>query len=456
MIPLKKYTLLLAIAVTAFHTQAQEADKTNFSLQEAIEYAMKNSPNYQTSELDYKSADYRRKEIAGMGLPQINGSIDFKDYLEFPTQIIPMSAFVPTAPSDAYMGVKFGIQYNATAGISAQQLLFSADYLFGLKASKEYLNLARVNKNRSKDELVAQVTKAYYGVLVNQSRLKLLDANVEKLSKTLDELKAMNQQGFVELIDVQRLEVSQNNLVTEKEKVTQFLSLGENLLKFQMGYKISLPISLTDNLNYSDDLSTEQPVSEIDITKRADYQLLTAQQSLYNIDVKRLKWGYMPTLAAFGSLQYNSMRPNLNFFETDKNNAVKQWYPAFIVGVQLNVNIFDGLQRHYKIQQSKITALKNEQTLKNLELGAQMEASTAAISYNNALKTFAVNKRNIDLAQQVFDVSQKKYAQGVGSNLEVVNAQASLREAETNYYNALYEMLIYKTDYLKATGALGK
>src|SRR5690606_27265481 len=136
--------------------------------------------------------------------------------------------------------------------------------------------------------------------------------------------------------------------------------------------------------------STEQPVSEIDITKRADYQLLTAQQSLYNIDVKRLKWGYMPTLAAFGSLQYNSMRPNLNFFETDKNNAVKQWYPAFIVGVQLNVNIFDGLQRHYKIQQSKITALKNEQTLKNLELGAQMEASTAAISYNNALKTFAV------------------------------------------------------------------
>ena len=118
--------------------------------------------------------------------------------------------------------------------------------------------------------------------------------------------------------------------------------------------------------------------------------------------------------------------------------------------------MFDGLQRHNKIQQAKITALKNQNNLKNLELAAQLETSVATISYNNALKTLNANKRNMELAQHVYDVTQKKYSQGVGSNIEIINAQTSLRESETNYYNSLYDMLIYKTDYLKAIGTLVK
>jgi len=454
-----KHKSLIIALVSIFIGQLsaqQQQGSNSFSLQQAIEYAYKNSPSYLNADLDLKSAIYRKKEIAGVGLPQITGSVDFKDYLELPTSLFPLGAFNPMAPKDSYAAVKFGLQYNATAGLNASQLLFSSDYLFGLKAAKEFINLSKINVQRSKTDLVAQVSKAYYGVLVNNERLKLLNANVEKLSKSLSEVKAYNQQGFVELIDVERLEVAYNNLLVEKDKVSQLLKLGENMLKFQMGYKITDEIVLADSLNLSEDLNKELSSSNVAYSNRTDIQLLNAQQSLYNIDVKRLKWGYLPTLAAYGAYQYNTQRNNANIFESDNTNPIKKWYNVSLVGVTLNLNVFDGFQRHYKIQQAKITALKNQNNLKNLELAAQLETSVASISYNNALKTLNANKRNMQLAQHVYDVSQKKYTQGVGTNLEIINAQTSLREAETNYYNSLYEMLIYKIDYLKATGTLVK
>lgn len=430
--------------------------KASFSLQEAIEYSLKNSPNYSNAELDFKSSEYRKKEITGLGLPQISASADFKDYIEIPTSLFPLSAFNPQAPKDAYMAVKFGLQYQATAGVSVSQLLFSADYIFGLKVSKEFINLSRINLQRSKAELVAQVSKAYYSVLVNTERLKLLDANVERLNKTLSDFKAINKQGLMEQIEVERVEVLTNNLTMEKQKVQEFLKAGTYLLKFQMGYKIYDDITLTDSLNLTEELKQELTINVADVTKRSDYQLLVSQEKLSAADVRRLKFGYLPTLAAYGSYQYNTQRASTNIFETDKTNAMKQWYPIGLVGITLNLNIFDGLQRHYKIQQAKITLTKSQNNLKNLEMATQLEAGVAAITYNNALKTLTAAQSNMNLAKHIYDISQKKYNEGVGNNLEIVNAQTSVRESEVNYYNALYDALVAKIDYLKATGNLVK
>ncbi|MCE3258962.1 MAG: outer rane efflux protein [Bacteroidetes bacterium] len=451
---MKKIYVWAALIVTG--SLWSQSQNNAFSLQQAIEYAYKNSPNIQNTELDEKLAVYRKNEIAGIGLPQVTGSADFKDYIEIPTSLFPVSAFNPFAPPDAYQAVKFGLKYNATAGVSASQLIFSSDYIFGLKASKQFIGLSKINTRRAKDELVAQVSKAYYGVLVNRERLKLLDINGEKLNKSLSDLKAYNAQGLVEMIDVERVEVASNNLEIEKEKVKELLNVGENLLKFQMGYKMSDPVILTDSLNLGAELNQELPTQNADISKRSDYQLLKAQQNLLDLDVKRLKWGYLPTLAAYGSYQLNTQRPTPNIFESDKNNAAKQWYKIALIGATLNLNIFDGMQRHYKIQQAKITADKNINTLRNVEMAAQFESGTAGISFNNALKTLKISKRNMELARHVYDVAQKKFMQGVGSNLELITAESSLRESEVNYYNAVYDVLVARIDYQKATGTLVK
>lgn len=169
-----------------YSSQAQEANKTSFSLQEAIDYSVKHSPNHLNSELDQQNAEYKRKEVRGLGLPQISGSIDVKDYIDLPTSLFPRSVFGDTtAGPEDFAAVKFGTKYNATAGLSASQLIFSSDYIFALKASKEYLNLSKISVTRSKLDLAAQVSKAYYTVLVNNDRFKLLEANIVRLKKYL-------------------------------------------------------------------------------------------------------------------------------------------------------------------------------------------------------------------------------------------------------------------------------
>lgn len=372
-----------------------------------------------------------------------------------PTSLIPAIAFNPLAPPDAFGAVRFGTKYNTTAGFNASQLLFSSDYIVGLQAAKEYLNLAKINTTRTKVDLVAQVSKAYYNAVINKERIKLLQVNIDRLKKIVDDTKAYNQQGFVELIDVERLEVSYNNLVTEKQKTDKLIQLSEALLKFQMGYKINETITLSDSIKTGIDEVADLGANNIDVTKRPDYQLLQSQTKLYKLDVKRLKMGYLPTIVAYGSYQLNTQRTEFGF-GIDKNSALKQWYEIALIGATLNLPIFDGFQRHYKIQQAKITFQKSENTIKNLELAAQLEANSANIMYSNAYLTLSTQKRNIELAQHVYDVTQKKYAQGVGTNLEIVTAETSLKEAQTNYFNAVYDMIVAKIDYQKATGTLIK
>lgn len=444
--------LLIALVLSSNIVFAQQ--KNAFSLQEAIDYAIKNSPNYLNADLDLKNATYRKNEITGLGLPQVTGSIDIKDYLELPTSLLPGQFF--GAPAGTYIPVKFGTKYNSTAGINASQLIFSSDYIIGLSAAKEFINLSKINLTRTKAELASQVSKAYYNVVINKQRMELLDANVKRLKKIFDDTKALNEQGFVEKIDVERIELQYNNLLTEHDKVEKLIILSENFLKFQMGYKISDSITLTDSLNVETADESIIGQNKIDVTKRPDYQLVAAQQKLNDLDVKRLKWGYLPTLAAYGAYQYNAQRQDFTFFDFDKNDPAKKWFKIALIGATLNVNIFDGLQRHNKIQQAKIASSKSINTLKNLEMAAELEASSASISYANAYSTMLLQKKNRELANHVYDVAQKKYQQGVGSNIELLNAETSLKEAEINYFNAVFDMLVAQIDYKKATGTLVK
>ncbi|MGZ3883104.1 MAG: TolC family protein [Bacteroidia bacterium] len=431
-------------------SQAQTAAANSgnaYSLEQAIEYAYKNSPSVLNANLDIENSVYKKKELLGAGFPQIAASVDVKDYISIPTSLIPAQFF--GGPAGTFLPVKFGTKYNTTAGFSASQLVFSSDYIIGVKAAKELINLSTITVTRTKSDLAAQVSKAYYSVLVSVERAKLLEANLAKLDKLFSDNKAMSEQGLIEKIDVDRIEVTLNNLKSEKEKVDRLIELSKLLLKFQMGYKGSDDITLSDQLNA--EVAPQNLEAKADVSKRSEFQLLETQRKLLGYDVKRQKWGYLPTLAAYGSLNYNAQRQEFDFFD-----GSKPWFNISLVGATLNLNVFDGLQRNYRVQQAKVAVLKAENNINQFKMSAELEAASAAISYNNALTSMVAQKRNLDLAQNVVDVTKKKFDAGVGSNLELVNAQTSLKEAETNYYGSVYDLLVAKTDYLKATGALVK
>jgi outer membrane protein TolC len=442
----RKLLSMLLLVLFALQLRAQEGPM-RFSLTEAVDYAVRNNPDNVNAAVDAEIASQRKKEYLGIGMPQISGSLDVKDFIEIPTSLIP-GEFFGGAPG-SFIPVKFGTQYNATAGLSASQIIFSSDYFIAIKALHGLEGLTEKNIVRTQVETKATVTKSYYSVLVNRQRTKLLDINIERLASLLSDTKVIQENGFVEQIDVDRLQVAYNNLVSERDKILRLVGISETLLKFQMGYDVGKPIVLTDSLNLLKlTYTTETGPASVNYDNRPEYDLLKTQQSLNQVELLRYRLQYLPTLVAYGSLQYNAQRNEINFLSSQK------WFPIGVVGLTLNVPIFDGLQKFHRIQQAKLNLVKTQNNIYRLEDAIDMEFTIARINFDNAKVSIKTQKANMDLAQNVYDVTRIKYSEGVGSNLEVINAESSLKESQANYYDALYQFLSARVDLEKAAGLI--
>lgn len=440
--------LLFSIgSVIISRAQQKNTDtKSEYSIQSAIDYAIQHNSNYLNAELDKKIAEYRNREFIGIGLPQISGSFDVKNYVELPTSLLPGQFF--GAPAGTFIPVRFGTQWNAAGGVSISQIIFSSDYLVGLQASKEFKLLSEKSLTRTKVEIVINVTKAYYGVIVNKEKIKTLQANIERIRKILDDTKALNKAGFVEQLDVDRLALTYNNLLTEKEKVERLIGLSETLLKFQMGYPVQDPIVLTDELK-AEQFQDLNDVTEVkpNYASRPEFMLLESQQKINELDLKRYRYQFLPSLVAYGSYQKNAQRTKFDLFDGDQ-----KWFPIGVIGATLNLPIFSGGQKYYRIQQAKLNLLKTANTINYLKSAIDMETNVAAVMYKNAFISVQTQSKNKELAKSIFETTRKKYEAGVGSSLELITAETALKEAETNYLTAVYDLIIAKTDLDKAQG----
>ncbi len=431
---------------TSFFTVAQQSGSTTtLTLQQAIEYAYTHQSAYLSAVLDEQISAARVKEIVGIGLPQVSGSFDVKDFVEIPTSFIPAEFF--GGKSGEFIPVKFGTRYQAAAGISASQLVFDPTYLIGVKATKGLRELASKNTQRTKVETAVTVSKAYYNVLVSRERMQLLDANMIRVKKLKDDTQALFDNGFVEKIDLDRIVLAYNNLTSEHENVSRLLVLGEYLLKYQIGMDIYSGLNLADTLNDEVVQNLTVPAEKPDVTKRIEYSLMQTNKDLQGLNVKRYKAGYIPSLFAYGTVSANASRSKFDIFDTGQ-----RWYPIGIIGGTLQWNLFDGFQREKKMKQASLELKKAELGLQNTANALAMEAESGRTNLMNAISSLNAQKKNLELANDVVRISKIKYDQGVGSNLEVINAETSMKESMTNYYNALYDALIAKVDLDKAMG----
>jgi outer membrane protein TolC len=450
--PSHKGLLFAFVLASGFVTlEAQQVDTASysFSLQQSVDFALQHNTSMQNVLLDQISADNKVKEVIGAGLPQINGSAEVQDFVKIPTSLIPGEFF--GGQPGTYIPVQFGTKYNATVGVQATQLLFNGSYFVGIKAAKLYQDLAQKNVDRTKIEAAADVTKAYYTVLVNNEKKKLLDANLERVKKLMDDTKALHKNGFVEQLDVDRITVAYNNLTTEASNINRLLDLSLVLLKYQMGMDQSANLVLTDKIENITFAPAVPDMSKFDYRKRVEFQLYETQLRGQQLFLRSERFGYMPTLVLFGSASAQAQRTKFDFFDTDKD-----WFPIVVVGLRLNVPIFDGLQRHYRVEQYKVGIMQAQNNLVWMQRTIDMQRAMANVNLQNSSASLQSQKDNMKLAESVFDSAKKKYDAGVGSNLEVINAQTALKEAQTNYFNALYDAVIAKVEYDKANGAFTK
>ncbi|RZL02361.1 MAG: TolC family protein, partial [Pedobacter sp.] len=341
--------------------------------------------------------------------------------------------------------VQFGVKYQSSVGLELNQLLFDGSYLVGLQASRTFKELSNKALKRTRIETAVAVTKAYYSVLVSNEQLSLIDANLSSLNKSLNDTKQFFKNGFAEQIDVDRLTVLVNNLETEKQNVINLLALNVNLLKFQMGMSIGSTLTLTDKISDINSIGLTVEPSATAYRNRIEYSLLETQKRLNELDLKRYKSQYLPTLSGFANT-------SANYQDNTFKSLYDPSFPTTVIGLRLNVPIFSGFQRLYQVRNAKLEVVKAENNLINLEQSISLEVSQAETVFKNGQRSLANQQRNMDLAKEVVRVSKIKYEQGVGSSLEVTTAETSLKEAQNNYITALYDILINRVNLDKALG----
>lgn len=425
--------------------------RQSFSLNQAVRFGIERNINIKNSQLDALSAEARIQEVRAVALPQIGFNGLLTDNLALQTIFLP-AVFGGGKPDDPPVPARFGTTFSGFGQVGLNQLLFDAAYKVGLRAADVYRELAQKNVNASKIMTAEQVSKAYYGVLVNEERIKLLDLNIMRLDTLYKNTEALNKQGFVERIDVNRLEVQVNNLRAERQNVKNLVDLSYYLLKFQMGLGINDDITLTEKIQ---DINLDEAVAALATTnapfnygQRIEFSQLQSQVQLAELDIQSTAQAYYPRVSFGATYGYNTGRNKFGELLT------APWFKTSALTLNVSVPIFDGFAKKYQSQQKRFTLQRARQSGELLKNSIDLQVRQSAISLTNTVQTLRTQKRNIDLAKEVVRVVQIKYKEGVGSNIEVLDAENSYRQAQTNYFTSLYEYLLTKVDFDKANGKL--
>ncbi|HVB04350.1 MAG TPA: TolC family protein [Chitinophagaceae bacterium] len=442
-------SLLVFSLLSSAAACAQEIQQ--LSLKQCIDYALIHQTAVKSARLDEAITDAQNREITGSALPQISGSGSFTDNLVIQKQLIDVSIFDPTGrtPKGTLAPFEFGLQYNLLGFVTISQTLFDGAVLVALQAKKTVEELARKNVQETQRDTRVNVSKAYYNVLVTREELNQLSDNIHTLSESLHETQEMYNNGVAEQLDIDRINVQLTNLETQQISLRNSLELGYELLKFQMGMPMGTSLALTDTLTFDDVRADLADTTGFSYGQRIEYSILQSEkmENLYNL--KRYKMAYLPTLNANGVIGANRATEQFDYF-----NPHQFWYGYGYVGLSLNVPIFSSGERKSRVEEAMLNVDKMEVAMDELKQSIDLEQQQAGSNLRNDLQAIASQQKNMALAKEVYTTTQKKFEQGVGSNLEVITAENDLETARTNYFNALYDAMIAKIDYQKAYGKI--
>lgn len=418
-----------------------------FSLQEAIVYGLENRNEIDLYNLDLRKAELDIKEYYAIGLPKVSATSEYQHFVEIPTSFLPAEFF--GGQPGTFAEVQFGLKNNLTAGLGFNTLLLDGSFFTGIQAQKLYRKLTKKSINQTNYEITQGITEAYIGVLASSDNIDILEKNISNLDKALIETKALYESGFIEKLDVDRLELSYDNLVSQKESLERIQILTMNVLKFQMNYPLEKEIVITQTL---DDIVNKIIVENVeladktDYSKRPEYDNILIGQELNQINYKATRKQRYPTLAGFGNYQYQMQRNNL--FDGDEAG----FFPISVVGLQLNVPIYSGGSVAIKEQQVKLDIERTEIQRETFEKGIDLQINNAYQQYLNAKQNVFSTKRRQSLAEDIFDVTKIKYKEGVGSSLEVNNAERELYMTQQQYIQALLDLVNSRIALDVATG----
>ena len=440
---------ILLIIILVINFDSLKSQPLKLTIDESIDLAIENNENLKNSYLEEKISKALSKEYLSIGLPQINFDGGVKYNHEVQKSLIDISRFMPGVPEGTEQEVQFGQTYDGRMDLTLDQMIFNGSYFVGLSAAKELVNLSEKLTVRNIIDINESVQKAYYTVLNTKKRIELVDINLSRLNTLLEQTKKLYDNGFVEKLDLNRIMVSFNNLKSEKIKASRLYQLSKEVFNFQIGVSIGTEIELIDELSEDLIYSFIYSLEDFDYSQRIEYSILQTDKNLKFYDLKNNRSQYLPQIYANYNYGYNTSSSNYNlFFDSDR------WKSFGTLGFKIIVPIFDGFLKRSKINQSKYKIEQVENQMLFLERSINLQVNQAISSYENTKETILVSKQNLELAKDVYLATERKFKEGVGSNLELIDSNNSLKTAQNQYYNSLYESVIASIEIKKTLGTL--
>ena len=441
---MRKYLLMIVILGSLTEGFGQDKKELlKLSISEAQTFALQNNRAIKAARIDISSMDKQIWATIATGLPQFNFDANYQHQF-----VIPQLSFGPVLDinslpdgfitrSDLQRAnkpsplISLGVRNNTVLNFTVSQLIFNGEYLVGLQASKVVKQVTEKSLVKTVEQTKETVATTYYLVLVLEENARVLRESLKSTDQTYGDLVKMNQEGFNEETDVDQMKIGRSNIQTLITSIEAQKELSLKLLKYQLGLGFEQTIILTDSLPGIISQGTTQYLAtpEYNVKNSVDYLMITDQEKISSLMLKRQQSKLLPTISAFYRHQEQTNLPAFNF-------AVKD-----VAGVTLTLPIITSGLRLATIGQAKFDLMKARLNKENVEQGLVMEFETAKISYQTAYSNYTTNKESMDLSRKVYDKSVIKYKEGVSTSFELTQNQAQYLTTESNYYNSVLSLL---------------
>jgi len=405
----------------------------NPTLDNVVNYAIQRNPDIKNASLNEEITETIIKSKLAEWYPQVNFNYSLQHTFQLPTANFNGQYF------------KTGLQNTSSTQIGVTQNIFNRDVLLASRTSGDVRLLARQNSSQQKINIAAQVSKAFYDVILTVQQLRVIEEDINRINLSLKDAFYQYKSGVTDKTDYKRATISLNNAKSQKKNGEESLKAKYAYLKQLMSY----PATSDFELQYD---TTEMmkgiyidTLQSINYNNRIEYKLLQTQKNLQLYNLKYNQWSFLPDVSAYGNY-------NLNFQNNSLSKVYNRSFPNSYAGLLLSIPIFQGGKRVQLIKQARLQVAQLDNNLLDIQNRINTEYQQALAAYKSNLTYYLSQRENVTLAQEVYDVIQLQYRSGVKSYIEVINSETDLRTAQINLYNALYQLLSSKIDVQQAMG----
>lgn len=418
-----KTNWIIAILSLMIISNAASA-QTKLSLKECIDYGLKNNGNVRIAKLNEGIAAQQTREALSFYLPQVSASGALDDNIKLQSTVIPAGVFGATEDRRITLGSK----YSSVASAQVDQVVFDQALLTGLKANKPNIANAELSSKKTKENIIYNVSNSYYQVFVITQQIDLLKDNLDKTRQILGTLQLQLDNGVIKRVDFDRTKVSLNNIQSQLTLAESNLIYAQNQLKLQMGMPLTEQLVLTDNpLNKP--FQVYQP-GAFDPSNLTDFKTQKINMQLQGIEKDRIRAGYLPKVSVYGRYGFQALGNNLG-------NSWGNWFSFGAVGLKLTIPVFDSFRRDAQYKQADLKQMiQNEQLKLNIQ-NYELQDNNATTQLQKARVNLANDDANVNLAKEVYDVTTLQYREGTVTLSDLLNAETSYKEAQSNYINSM-------------------